>query len=77
MNTHIVRSASNFASRFPCRSFQFHPSHLHPHPPLSNEKISTRRNVAVWPARSVRPRLVIGLFIKGGERPSYPGCLDV
>lgn len=75
MNTHIVRNASNFASRFPCRSFQFPLSHSHPHPPLSNENITTR-NIAVWPARSVQPRPVIGLFFKGGGKPSYLGCLD-
>lgn len=72
MNTHIVRNASKFASRFPCRSFQFH---SHPHPPLSNENI-TARNIAVWPARSAQPRPVIGLFVKGGGKPSYPGCAD-
>ena len=77
MTTHIVCIASNFASRFPCRSFQFPQSHLHPHPSLSNENITTSRNMAVWPARSARPRLVVGLFIRGGRKPSTPGCLDV
>ena len=77
MNIHIVRNTGNFASRFPWRSFQFHPSHLHTHPPLSSENISTRRNVAVWPARSLRPRLVFGLFIKGGGRPACADCADV
>jgi len=37
---------------------------------LSNENITTRRNIAIWPARSARPRLVVGLFIRGGGKPS-------
>lgn len=76
MNIHIVPSSGKPASRFPCRSFQFPLSHLHPHPPLSNENI-TARNIAVWPARSVQPQPVIGLFIRGSGRVSYPGCWDV
>lgn len=75
MNTYIVRSASNSASRFPYRSFQFAQSHSLPHPPLSNENITTR-NIAVWPARSVQPRPVIGLFVRGGWKLSYPGYTD-
>lgn len=75
MTTHIVRNASKFASRFPYRSNRFAQSHSHPHPPHSNENI-TARNVAVWPARSVQPRPVIGLFVKGGGKLSYPGCAD-
>lgn len=74
MTTHIVRNASNFASRFPYRSFPF--THSHPHPPLSNENI-TARNVAVWPARSAQPRPVIGLFVSGVGKLSYTGCADV
>ncbi len=77
MTTHIVCNASNFASRFQCRSFQFPPAHLHPHPPLSNENITSSRSMAIWPARSARPRPVIGLFIHGGGKLSYPGCVDV
>lgn len=70
MTTHIVCNASNFASRFPRRSSRFSPSHSRPHPLLSNENIATSRNIAIWPARSMRPRLVVGLFIKGGRKPS-------
>ena len=77
MTTHIVCNASNFASRFPCRSFQFTQFHLHPHPPHSNGNITVSRNMAIWPARSTRPRLVVGLFIRGGGKPSYPGYMDV
>jgi hypothetical protein len=77
MTIYILPSSGKSASRLPCRSFQFPLSHLHPHPPPSNENITTRRNIAVWPARSARPRLVLGLFIKGGKKPSYPGCMDV
>ena len=77
MTTPIVCNASNFASRFPCRSFQFPQSHLHPHPPLSNENIIPRRSMAVWPARSARPRPVIGLFVRGGGKLLYLGCADV
>lgn len=36
----------------------------------SNENITTSRNIAIWPARSARPRLVVGLFIRGGGKPS-------
>ena len=77
MNTHIVRNPGNIASRFPRRSSNFPLSHLHPHPHLSNENIAVSRNRTIWPARSVRPRIVFGLHVQGGGNSSCPGCADV
>jgi hypothetical protein len=77
MNTHIVCNPGNIASRFPRRSSNFPPSHSHPHPHPSNENIVVGRNRTIWPARSMRPRLVFGLHVQGGGKPSFRGCADV
>jgi hypothetical protein len=74
MNTHIVSKTGNRASHCPRSSVNFLPAHLYPHPHHSNEKITRGRNFAIWPARSVQPRFVIGLC---SGNPLSPDCSDV
>ena len=77
MNSCIVFNLHNFASRFPYRSFQFPKPQLQPHPFLSNENIIRGKHTAVWPARSRRPCIVIGLTIQSNQNLSRLDSRDV